>query len=349
MNAVGQPKVLDFGVARTTDGDVNAVTMRTSLGELVGTLAYMSPEQAAGSPEELDTRSDVYALGVLAYELLGGRSPYDLRDKLVHEAVRIIQQEEPPPLSAVQRVLAGDVETIVRKAMEKDRTRRYQSASAVSADIYRYLNDEPISARPPSALYQLRKFAKRHRSLIVGGAAVAAALVLGTVVSILFAVGQARARADAEHAGLVAEARRVEAERQASIAAAVNQFLNEDLLAAADPSAEGREVTVLEVLDLASEELRDRFPDEPLVRASLHSTIGRTYEKLGELENAQPHLTEALRLRRELLGDEHPDTLESMDRAGAVPPAGRRGGSGRIAVLGRCSRSAADCWVLPTA
>ena len=184
----------------------------------------------------------------------------------------------------------------------------------MSADIYRYLNDEPIAARPPSALYQLRKFAKRHRSLIVGAAAVAAALVLGAVVSVLFAVGQSRARADAEHAGLVAEARRVEAERQASIAAAVNQFLNEDLLAAADPAAEGREVTVLEVLDLASEELRDRFPDEPLVRASLHSTIGGTYLKLGELENAEPHLTEALALRREQLGAEHQDTLESMDR-----------------------------------
>ncbi|NIN70457.1 MAG: protein kinase, partial [Gemmatimonadetes bacterium] len=130
------------------DCDIQTTTLRTDIGQLIGTVPYMSPEQVAGDPDELDTRSDVYALGVVAYELLVGQLPYNIRRKMIHEAVRAIQEEAPKPLSALNPVLRGDVETIVGKALEKDKARRYQSANELAADIRRYLHDEPISARP---------------------------------------------------------------------------------------------------------------------------------------------------------------------------------------------------------
>ena len=166
----GQPKILDFGVARATDSDAHA-TRQTDLGQLVGTLAYMSPEQVLGDPLELDTRSDVYALGVILYELLAGRLPYQISQK-VHEAVQTIRGVDPARLSSISRVYRGDVETIVAKALEKDKARRYASAADLAADIRRYLQDEPIVARPASTTYQIRKFARRHKALVSGIVAV---------------------------------------------------------------------------------------------------------------------------------------------------------------------------------
>src|SRR5205823_2028764 len=157
VDQTGQPKILDFGVARFTDSDAQA-TMQTDVGQLVGTLAYMSPEQVLADPLELDTRSDVYALGVILYELLAGRLPYTISKRL-HEAIQAIREEDPARLSSVNRTYRGDIETIVAKALEKDKSRRYASAAEFGADIRRYLRDEPIVARPPSTTYQVRKFA----------------------------------------------------------------------------------------------------------------------------------------------------------------------------------------------
>jgi len=174
----GQPKILDFGVARATDSDIQQTTIQTDIGQLIGTVPYMSPEQVGGDPDELDTRSDVYALGVIAYELLAGRLPYDLTKRIIHEAVRIIREEEPTRLSSINRTLRGDVETIVAKALEKDKARRYQSAESLASDIRRYLTDQPITARPAGTWYQLKKFSQRNKAL-VGGVAVSFVILLG--------------------------------------------------------------------------------------------------------------------------------------------------------------------------
>jgi transcriptional regulator with AAA-type ATPase domain len=181
VDDTGQPKVLDFGVARVTDRGAPS-TVQTDVGQIVGTLAYISPEQVLGDPLEIDTRSDVYALGVMLYELLAGRQPYNI-GTMLHEAIQVIREEDPVRLSVVDRSYRGDIEIIAAKALEKDKGRRYASAAELASDIRRYLKDEPIVARPPSTSYQLQKFARRHKAMVLGIAAVFAVLIAGVVVS----------------------------------------------------------------------------------------------------------------------------------------------------------------------
>ncbi|MBI3491661.1 MAG: serine/threonine protein kinase [Acidobacteria bacterium] len=283
VNDAGQPKVLDFGVARATDSDAYA-TRQTDVGQLIGTLAYMSPEQVLADPLELDTRSDVYALGVITYQLLAGHLPYNVNRKL-HEAVHVIRDEEPTRLSSISRTYRGDIETIVAKALEKDKARRYASAADLAADIWRYLDDEAIIARPPSATYQLHKLARRHKAFVAGLTAVMVALVGGIVASTWQATRATRAEraavrardraTSAEHTAtadrdralsaeqtatsernraVAAEARAVQernlaraeqrrADREAATAKAIDDFLQGDLLAQASVSAQARPET----------------------------------------------------------------------------------------------------------
>ncbi len=195
----GQPKVLDFGVAHVTAADVLPTSSQTRTGQLLGTLNYMSPEQLSAHPSALDGRSDVYTLGVILFELLANRLPYQLDQLPVHEVARVIEQKEPSRLGSIDKIYRGDVEIIVAKALEKDKTRRYASAGDLASDIRRFLRGEAILARPASALYQIRKFTRRHRALVAGVSGIFAALVVGTVVSIAFALRAAEsARAASE-------------------------------------------------------------------------------------------------------------------------------------------------------
>jgi tetratricopeptide (TPR) repeat protein len=299
----GQPKILDFGVARVMDSEEHA-TRQTDLGQLVGTVAYMSPEQMLADPLELDTRSDVYALGLILFELLAGRLPYTVSGQL-HEALSTIRDQDPVPLSSFNRACRGDIETIVGKALEKDKTRRYASASEMAADLRHHLNDEPIAARPPSARYQLQKFARRHRTLVAGVAAVLLVLVVGIIAS----TWEARRAQRAEQA----------ARNAAGTANAVNDFLQNDLLAQASASAQARpdntpdsDIKVRTALDRAAAHIAGKFVAQPLVEASIRRTIGTTYKDLGLYPSAEPQMQAALELRQRVLGDEHRDTLESM-------------------------------------
>jgi eukaryotic-like serine/threonine-protein kinase len=205
VDETGQPKILDFGVVRLIGRDA-ATTIQTNVGQLVGTLAYMSPEQVLADPLELDTRSDVYALGVILFELLAGRLPYNI-GKQIHEAVRAITEDDPSRLSLISPAYRGDIETIAAKALEKDKTRRYGSAAEMAADITRYLKDEPIIARPASAGYHLRKFARRHKGFVGAAAVVFAVMIAAVIVSRIQVV---RAR-EAETNARLAETRAVDA------------------------------------------------------------------------------------------------------------------------------------------
>ena len=179
VDSSGQPKIIDFGVARSTDSDLAVTTLQTDIGQLIGTLQYMSPEQCLADPIDLDTRSDVYALGVVLYELLCGKVPYDVSRAAVFEATRVIQEATPAKPSTLNKTLRGDVETVVMKALEKDRERRYRSAAEFGEDLRRYLNDEPVTAQPPSLSYQVRMFARKNKVVFRAGVAVIVTLLLG--------------------------------------------------------------------------------------------------------------------------------------------------------------------------
>jgi eukaryotic-like serine/threonine-protein kinase len=305
VDETGQPKILDFGVARAMDSDAQAATGHTVSGQLVGTLAYMSPEQVLADPLELDTRSDVYALGVILYELLAGRLPYQISQKLP-EALQTIREEHPAPLSSISRLFGGDIETITQKALEKEKARRYGSAASLADDIRRFLRDEPILARPPSSTYQFKKFARRHRAWVAGTAAVFVVLVGGIAVGTTEAMRATRATRAALD--------------QAATAKAVSDFLQNDLLSQASAVTQAGpdrppdpDLKVRTALERAASRIAGKFDKQPLVEASIRDTVANAYVDLGLYPQAQPQVERALELRRRVLGTDHPDTLSSMN------------------------------------
>lgn len=293
-----QPKILDFGVARLTDAESSLTLGATNVGQIVGTVQYMSPEQASGDPAEIDSRSDVYALGMILFEMLADRMPYDLVDKPLHEAVRIIREREAPALGSIDRRLRGDLETIVAKALEKDKSRRYQSAAELSADVRRYMADEPITAHPPSAMYQLRKFARRHRTL-VGGAFLIFVLLVVAVAGTSYGLLVARSQRDA-------------AQRASARAEAVRQFFL-NVLTAPAPELAGRDVTVVEALRRAQGQIATAFQDQPELRGDVLMEMAVTLARLGENAQAETYARQALDLRLQHLGESHIDTLNAMN------------------------------------
>ncbi|MBL8878735.1 MAG: serine/threonine protein kinase [Phycisphaerales bacterium] len=309
------PKILDFGVARLTDSDVQVTTMRTDVGQLIGTLPYMSPEQVTGDPGQVDARSDVYSAGVVLYELLTGDLPYDVRSRSLLDALKTIREAEPKSPSTVNRTFRGDIAVILSTALEKDKTRRYQSAALLAADIRSYLAGEPIAARHASALYVMRKRLRRYGvalavscGFVVFAATAAAWLsfAYGVQSRLVKEIKQERdraVRAEGE-AGRAQRAAEIESENARQVA----DFLQE-LLASADPSNEaGREATIRELLDRAAARVEN--PDvrlDPGTEAQLRRTIGRAFTALRYSNAAEPHLRRYYELVREVSG---PNSLE---------------------------------------
>jgi len=312
VTSSGVPKVIDFGVARSTDSDLAVTTLQTDVGALIGTLQYMSPEQCDADPNDIDTRSDVYALGVLLYELLCDQPPYTLRHAAIHEAARIIREEEPTKPSSLDKRLRGDIETITLKALEKDRDRRYQSATALEEDIDRYLAGDPIAAKAPSAIDYLKRFARKHKAAAVSISAIFVVLVAAVIAISIFAVEAKRQREDAEFSYDLAITSAVKAKE-------VKDFVT-TMLSSVDPATAktmDKELMKL-VLSRASESVGKQFEHQPWVEAEIRSLIGSTYMSIGQLDEAEPHLVEALDIRRSVLRDTDPDMLDSISDMGAL-------------------------------
>ena len=302
----GVPKVIDFGVARSTDSDMAVTTLRTDLGQLIGTLQYMSPEQCEADPDDIDTRSDIYALGMVLYELLTGSTPYNVRNAAIHEAVRIIREEEPTKLSTVNRRLRGDIETLTLKALEKNRAQRYQSATELGQDIGRYLRDEPISARPPGAIDNLRRFIRRNKAFTLSTAAIMAILLASGLTVLIYANEMADEK---ERTALEAET------KEQILTLAVN--LLDQVLPVNTDKAVPRGL-MEQMLANTSTWIEDEFETKPVIAAQLFDVLADNYSTLGMYENAMQHYDRALPLMREHLGDTNSGTLITIGDIGTL-------------------------------
>jgi serine/threonine protein kinase/tetratricopeptide (TPR) repeat protein len=356
-DGVAVPKVIDFGIAKATGGlQLTDKTVFTAFGQFIGTPAYMSPEQAVMTSLDIDTRSDIYALGVLLYELLTGKTPFETKELLaigLDEMRRTIREKDPErpstrlstlpdkELSTTARSrgldapklisqLRGDLDWIVMKALEKDRARRYETANGLAMDLQRHLNNEPIAARPPSTAYVLTKLARRHTLAFAAAGIVAFTLLGGILVSSWYAVRATRAEKVAEKERQQAITERAKAQEAEAEAKAVNDFLQKDVLSQAQASTQAQSgitvdpnITVRQALDHAAERLESRFTNQPLVEASIRMTLAASYDELGEQAAARRNSERAFELRERILGAEHPLTLDSMiGLAGILTSAG---------------------------
>ncbi|MGB7295583.1 MAG: serine/threonine-protein kinase [Candidatus Aminicenantales bacterium] len=342
QDGVAMPKIIDFGVAKATAQSLTERTMYTELGVLIGTPEYMSPEQAEMSGQNVDTRTDVYSLGAILYELLIGALPFDpkdLRRAGFDEIRRKIREEDPPRPStklstmgeastaeaqkrrtepaALLRQVRGDLDWITMKALEKDRTRRYGSPAELAADIDRYLHHQPIFARPPSTVYKAKKFVRRHR---VGVGVAATLAVLLIAFSVTTAIQARRIARERDRANQEAEASRQ-----------VSDFLTE-LFKVSDPSeARGNSVTAREILDKGAEKISLELQGQPVIQGKLMNTMGIVYRSLGLFDPAQALLEKALELRTKALGPDHPDVAVTLSDLGYV--LWRKGDFARAKVL----------------
>ena len=312
-NAVGVPKVIDFGIAKALARNLTEQTVFTRDDQVLGTPEYMSPEQAAEGTL-VDSRSDVYAVGVLLYELLTGETPVAAIGSQARKVAgfdelrRRIREDDPPPPgrradsdSGSRNGIPAELDWVVMKALEKDPERRYQSAAELAEDLGRVLGNEAVRAGAPSRAYRMRKFVRRHRVAVFSAAAVAVALACGVVLAL---AGMLEAREERQNA---LASQRV-AESEAEVAAALNAFFREDLLGRANPytTITEKDVTLREAVDRAAATVETRFADRPDVLAAIQQSLANAYRGLSVPDRAEHHGRRAAELYEELHGFEHP-------------------------------------------
>jgi serine/threonine protein kinase/tetratricopeptide (TPR) repeat protein len=343
-DGVPVPKVIDFGIAKATTGRLTDLTVYTDLHQFIGTPAYMSPEQATMTSLDIDTRSDIYSLGVLLYELLTSHTPFDTKELMALEVDalrRTIREREPlRPSTRLSTMLEGELTTtakhrasappglihqvrgdldwIVMKCLEKDRTRRYDTANGLAMDIQRHLNNEPVVARPPSKLYRLQKTVQRNKAAFATVVAIIAVLILGAVASMSEAIRARRAERDQSRLSAAAQ---TEAAKSKQVA----QFLKDMLNGVSPGVARGRDTRLLrEILDQTAQRLDTELKGQPAVEADLQETLGEAYGAIGDFTNALAMNRKALALREKLYGKEHPDVASSLHNiSGALGSLGR--------------------------
>jgi len=327
------PKVIDFGVAKAVgDQTLTDKTVYTALEQFIGTPAYMSPEQAEMSGLDIDTRTDIYSLGVLLYELLTGRTPFEPKTLLksgLDQMRKIIREQEPPRPSGclstldeitlthlaearqsdqvrLVRAIRGDLDWIAMKCLEKDRSRRYETVSGLAQDISRHLRGEPIFARAPSAAYRIQKLVQKNKLAFAAGTMIVTALVGGAIVSGWQALRAVRAEQ-------LASQRLVESEQSRLDAEAISAFLSE-AFQSPDPQRDGRTVTVAELLDRAAADLAEEFPDQPDRQARLRESLAGTYHSLGLSREAYALQELAIVHYRRAHGADHDVTVKAVGK-----------------------------------
>lgn len=329
------PKVIDFGLAKALHQPLTEDTLHTSFGAFVGTWQYTAPEQAQLNNLDIDTRADIYSLGVILYEFLTGNTPVErqrITNAAYNEVLRMIREEEPPKPSTkihssahlpsiaalrrseplqLERMIRGELDWIVMKALEKDRNRRYGTASELGKDVIAFLKGENISAAPPNIRYRAGRFYQKHRRKIWAASLLAAVIIIGAVVSTIGWVTASREQSRAD--------------QNAEIIQAVNGFLLNDLLKEADPNVQVKpsqgfvsNITVLNALDRAAIRVGDRFRNNPLIEAEIRFTIGKTYQGLGEFKKALLHFEIAERLLRGQNGGNNPKRIDTLSELGST-------------------------------
>src|SRR6266853_2086760 len=321
VNGKPMPRIIDFGLAKATSQRLTDASMYTRVGTIMGTLEYMSPEQADSAGEDIDTRTDVYSLGVVLYQLLVGELPLDLK-KLAYEEIlhRLRDKEVPKPSSRIlmeggdsaitaknrgtdapslTRQLRGDPDAVVLKALEKDRKRRYGSPSELAADLGRYLRNEPVSAHTPSAAYRTRKYIRRHR---LGVAVATGLLAILPAFAVVQRVQLQRTRLERDRAN-----------RERDRATRITDFMT-GMFHVSDPNEQrGNSVTAREILDKASKNIETGMAKDPDAQAQMMQVMGTVYDSLGLFSRAKDLEQQSLDIRRRVLGPENPDTLNSMN------------------------------------
>ena len=352
VDSDGRPRIIDFGVARATDSDMAMATMQTEVGQLIGTVQYMSPEQCEGDPDLVDVRSDIYALGVILFELMTGARPHDLAGSTIYEAVRTIREDSPTRMGTVNRSFRGDLETIVGKALEKDPDRRYQSALELKQDLDRFLANEPIEARPPSMRYHARMFAKRHKGIAASIVVVAMVLVVTTAWSLvergraseaaLSAMNAESLAKEAAEKARIAEAGAMEDRDMAQAAEAATasalqrveseqirtmqamDFLTGVFELANPANTQGRKLTMPDMLREASEQLGEAFADQPIMAVELRDKLGTIQIDLGDMDGAESNLLKGLILAERVHGTSSVEALSiGVKLAGVMVEQGR--------------------------